>query len=451
MTGFLKLKEAQSTPIPRILLTRPATVARLFCAIVTFLAFFSTSGCVGYAGNPNAENTKGHLIVTPNAIQFGSVGVGSSASQTAIVSNHGTYDLTITNISAKGSGFRISGFSGQTILAPGHTIKLTVIFTPKSAGELSGDISITTATKPAQAMATLSGTGANSRLSITPSSVNFGNVSVGSPTSQTMKLTDDGTGSVLIISTSVSGAGFSISALSTPQTLTPKQSLSFTVKFDPKTAGSATGKISVVEGGGAETIDLSGVGVASSVGLSASATSIAFGNVKVGSPATQTITLKSTGNSSVDISNVSISGSGYTFSGVAPNTVLDPGQSAVLSVSFDPKTTGGSPGKVTISSDAPNPKMNITLSGAGTSNQQPSVELKWQQSTSSQVVGYFVYRGTKLGGTYSKLNSEPESGLNYTDNTVASGQTYVYVVTSVGSDGVQSSYSSPINVSIPAN
>ncbi len=430
---------------------RRATVARFFGAIVAFLGLFSTSGCVGYAGSPNFENTKGNLIVTPSAIQFGSVGVGSTASQTAIVSNHGTENLTITNISAKGSDFRISGFSGRTILAPGHTIKLTVFFSPKSAGELTGDISITTVTKAAEAMATLRGTGAKSRLSMTPSAVNFGNVSVGSPTTQTMKLTDDSTESVLVISKSVSGTYFSISGLSTPQTLTPHQSLIFTVKFDPKTAGSAKGKISVVASGGAETIDLSGVGVSSSVGLSASVSTLAFGNVKVGSPATRTITLKSTGNSSVDISNVSISGRGYTFSGVAPHTVLDPDQSAVLSVSFDPKTTGSSPGNVTISSDARNPKMNITLSGAGTSNQQPSVELKWQQSTSSQVVGYFVYRGTKLGGAYSKLNSEPDSGTSFTDNTVASGQSYVYVVTSVGSDGVQSSYSSPIDVSIPAN
>ena len=45
--------------------------------------------------------------------------------------------------------------------------------------------------------------------------------------------------------------------------------------------------------------------------------------------------------------------------GVAPNTVLDPGQSAVLSVSFDPKTTGSLPGTVTIFSNAPNPQMKI--------------------------------------------------------------------------------------------
>jgi hypothetical protein len=242
-----------------------------------------------------------------------------------------------------------------------------------------------------------------------------------------------------------------MSGLNTPQALTPNQSVIFIAKFDPTSAGSKTGAISVTVGGGTEAVSLSGVGVSSSVGLSASATSVTFGNVKVGSTVTQTVTLKSTGNSRVDISNVSVSGGGYTFTGVSPNTVLDPGQSAVLSVSFDPKATGSQPGTVTISSNAPNPKMNIALSGAGTSSQQPSVELKWDQSTSSQIVVYYVYRSLKSGNSYSKLNSQPDSGTSYTDNSVASGQSYVYVVTSVNSSGVQSNYSTPIDVNIPAN
>ena len=44
-----------------------------------------------------------------------------------------------------------------------------------------------------------------------------------------------------IKSASVSGKGFSISGLTTPQTLTPKQSVTFTAKFDPKSAGSDDG------------------------------------------------------------------------------------------------------------------------------------------------------------------------------------------------------------------
>jgi Abnormal spindle-like microcephaly-assoc'd, ASPM-SPD-2-Hydin len=451
MNGVLTSKRARSKAILRIPGTRAAKAARLLAATLAFLGLFGTSGCVGYAGSPSAPAGKGSVAITPNAISFGSVGVGSSASQTVIVSNHATVAVTLSDITATGAAFSVTGFSRPTILRSGQTIKLTAAFKPKSSGEQTGTISVTIARQPAPVTATLTGTGATSKLSMTPSTVDFGNVSVGNPKTQTLKLTNEGKDSVAIKSASVSGTGFSMSGLTTPQTLTPNQSVIFTAKFDPKSAGSKTGAISVTVSGGTEAVHLSGVGVSSSVGLSASATSITFGNVKVGSKATQTVILKSTGNSSVDISNIAISGAGYTFSGVASNTVLDPGQSAELSVSFDPKTTGSQPGKVTISSNAPNSKMNIGLSGDGTSSQQPSVELKWDQSTSSKVVGYYVYRSLKSGNTYEKLNSQPESGTSYTDNSVASGQSYVYVVTSVASSGLQSSYSKPIDVSIPAN
>lgn len=448
MNGVFTSKRARSTGILR---TRAVTVLRLFSTIMVFVGLFGTSACVGSSSNQNAQTEKEDLVITPNAISFGNVGVGSSASQTVIVSNHGKVDMTLTNISATGAGFSVTGFPGPMTLTTGHTIKLTAAFKPKSSGKQTGSISVTIARQPAPVTATLTGTGATSNLSMTPSAINFGNVSVGNPETQTLKLTNEGNESVAIKSASVSGTGFSMSGLTTPQALTPNQSVIFTAKFDPKSVGSKTGTISVTVSGGTEAVNLRGVGVSSSVGLSASATSITFGNVKVGSTVTQTVTLKSTGNSSVDISNVSVSGGGYTFSGVTSQTVLDPGQSAVLSVSFDPKTTGSLPGMLTISSNAPNPKMNVTLSGDGTSSQQASVELKWDQSASPKIVGYYVYRSLKSGNTYAKLNSQPDSGTSYTDSSVASGQSYIYVVTSVNSTGVQSAYSNPIDVTIPSN
>ncbi|MGB8540657.1 MAG: choice-of-anchor D domain-containing protein [Candidatus Acidiferrales bacterium] len=430
---------------------RGARVARLVVTVLAFLGLFGTFACVASSANANEEVAKGKLVITPNAVSFGSVGVGSSASQTVIVSNRGGKYVTVMNVSATGTGFSVSGFSGPKILKTGETIKLTVDFKPKSAGERSGSISVTISQEQGETTATLTGMGSTSKLSMTPSAVDFGKVSVGNPVSQTLKLTNEGSDSVSIKSASVSGTGFSMSGLTTPQTLTPKESVTFTAKFDPKSAGTDKGTISVTASGGTDTIDLSGLAVSSKVALSASATSITFGNVKVGSTVTQTVTLKSTGNSSVDISDVSVSGSGYTFSGVTSHTVLDPGQSAVLSVSFDPKTTGSLPGTVTISSNAPNPQMKIGLSGDGTSGEQPSVDLNWDKSTSSGVVGYYVYRSLNSGKTYSILNSQADSGTSYTDNSVASGQSYVYVVTSVNSSGVQSAYSNPIDVTIPSN
>lgn len=79
---------------------------------------------------------------------------------------------------------------------------------------------------------------------------------------------------------------------------------------------------------------------------------------------------------------------------------------------------------------------------------QSSVALSWVAST-SQVSGYYVYRGAVSGGPYQKLNSSYVSATSYVDNGVASGQTYYYVVTAVDSQGDESAYSNEASATIP--
>ena len=450
MNGVFTPNDGAVTPVLRGIANRAANAASKLAMSLALFAMLVTSGCIGFSGNPPGTSKAG-LHLTPNAIDFGSVGVGSNANQPVIVGNRGSKKVTLTNISATGSEFSISGFSGPTVLQPGQTLKLTAAFAPTSAGQVSGNISVTTASQGPAMMATLKGKGATSLLSVTPSPVNFGNVSEGSPSTQTVKLSNEGAESVVITSVSASGKDFSVSGVTTPQTLTPKQSVTLTAKFDPSSGGAETGNISVAASGGAVEIGLSGVGIAPSVQLVPSTTAVAFGNVTVGKTVTQQVTLKSTGNSNADISNITVNGSGYSLSGISPPMKLDPNQSAVLTVSFDPKAAGNLPGTVTIYSNAPNSPLKIGLSGDGTTTDQLAVELKWEQSASPNIVGYYVYRSLKSGSSFSRLNSQADSGTSYTDNTVASGKTYIYVVTAVDSKSVQSANSSPITVSIPAN
>jgi len=79
---------------------------------------------------------------------------------------------------------------------------------------------------------------------------------------------------------------------------------------------------------------------------------------------------------------------------------------------------------------------------------QHTVTLTWAASTSS-VSGYNVYRGTVSGEPYAKINTALEAATHYVDNTVQSGTTYFYVVTSVDSSGVESAFSSPVTVVVP--
>ena len=78
--------------------------------------------------------------------------------------------------------------------------------------------------------------------------------------------------------------------------------------------------------------------------LGLSAASIGFGSVNVNTPTTQTLTLSSTGTAAVTVSAATLTGSGYTISGVTFPITLNPNQTAALTVRFDPTVAGAASG-----------------------------------------------------------------------------------------------------------
>jgi hypothetical protein len=442
------LEGADARDLLRLMVQRTIMSLRNLAVLLVIFGMVVTSGCVGLTGKPGLIPSIA-MKVTPNPVDFGSVMVGSSSSQTLTVSNSGQGKFTLTKVSASGPGFTISGLSAPQTLASGQSVSLTVVFKPTAAGQESGNISVAIGTQSPQLVSSLKGVGSTAVLSVIPSVVGFGNVSIGSPVTQSLKLTNGGSASVAIKSASATGTGFSISGLTTPQTLTPGESVNFTAEFNPKAAGAQAGTISIETAGTPVAVGLNGMGVSSAAQLVASATSLSFGSVVIGDSPSQQVTLKNTGNASADISSVALTGSSYTVSGVTSKLVLAPDQSAIVTVEFGPKSTGSLPGKVTISSNAASSPLVIQFSGSGTNkSQQQSVALKWDQS-GSQVAGYFVYRSSKPSGPYAKLNSKANSETNYTDSSVASGQMYFYVVTSVSSENIESIFSNQVSVSVP--
>jgi fibronectin type 3 domain-containing protein len=77
------------------------------------------------------------------------------------------------------------------------------------------------------------------------------------------------------------------------------------------------------------------------------------------------------------------------------------------------------------------------------------VALTWDASTSTGVVGYFVYRGTVSGGPYTKQNSSADSLLAFTDSGLNSATNYFYVVTAVDGSNVESAFSPEASAVIP--
>jgi fibronectin type 3 domain-containing protein len=105
-------------------------------------------------------------------------------------------------------------------------------------------------------------------------------------------------------------------------------------------------------------------------------------------------------------------------------------------------------GSATVTSNATNSPLTISLSGTGVQAVSHSVTLSWTASTST-VVGYNVYRSTVSGGPYTLLTSSPVTGTTFTDTTVQARVTYYYVVTAVDSSGNESAYSNEASVTVP--
>ena len=148
------------------------------------------------------------------------------------------------------------------------------------------------------------------------------------------------------------------------------------------------------------------------------------------------------------ITAVTVSGSGFTVSGLTLPTTLSPGQSTTLNVVFDPSISGNTTGTVVITSNAAgNTSMTVSLQGTGVGQR---VQLNWDPPTVSndQIMSYNIYRSVG-NARFQVLSASGNTQTAYTDTAVQSGQTYNYYVTSVDIAGLESIPSNTTSVSVP--
>jgi hypothetical protein len=283
---------------------------------------------------------------------------------------------------------------------------------------------------------------------VVPGSVSFGTVTVGQTNSQTITLSNPGTANLTVTQSAGPGTGFGLTGLGLPLTLAPGKSAAFTVSFTPTSGTNSSSSLTLVSNApnSPTTIPLSGTGLAPVLQLTPSTTSLSFGSQALNASATQSVTLTNTGNAAVSISQVNVTGTGFTLSGSAPLVTLSAGQAASFSVTFTPTAAGSDAGTASVVSTAANSPLSVSLSGSGA--QPHFVSLAWSE-TSSGVVGYNVYSSTQPSGPATKLTSTPVGTTAYTDNTVQSGQTYYYWITALDSSGDESAFSSDVAVTIP--
>ncbi len=211
-----------------------------FCSVHCFVGTVNVSGA-------NAIN----ISVSPTSLDFGNVNVGSSLDLTITIMNETTSTGALTgSVGTLSAPFSIVSGGGTLSLPPGQSRTVTVRFSPASPGAASGNLSIThNATNPiGPTSIPLSGNGVTAgpviNISVTPASVNFGNVTVGQSQNRTVTITNEpGSTAALTGSVGVLTVPFSVASGGGAFTLAVGQSMPVTVSFSPTAAGAASGNL----------------------------------------------------------------------------------------------------------------------------------------------------------------------------------------------------------------
>ena len=145
-------------------------------------------------------------------------------------------------MSASPAAFAVNGAGCSSGLPSGASCVLTVTLTPAATGPVSGQLTIQTSAGPAYV--TLQGTGTAPAVSLTPSSLDFGSVEVGS-TSAAQTVTLQNTGTAPLAIASISATGDFARTTTCSATLAVGASCAIDVTFAPTATGARVGTLSV--------------------------------------------------------------------------------------------------------------------------------------------------------------------------------------------------------------
>ncbi len=201
------------------------------------------------------------VLLSASSLAFGTQLVNtSSAAQVVTLTNTGSTALTITSIVAKGNFSQINTCGAS--VAAGANCTITVTFRPTDSGLRFGSITLTDNAPTSPQVISLTGTG--TYVSLSPTSLSFGTVSVGTSSSPQVITFTNTDGVALRISVSITGtnpADFT-ETNTCGASVAAKGSCSINVTFRPTATGLRSANVSVADtgGGSPQTVSLSGTG-----------------------------------------------------------------------------------------------------------------------------------------------------------------------------------------------
>jgi hypothetical protein len=186
----------------------------------------------------------GVLSTSDSTLDFSAVAVGGSTTLSETLTNTGGSSVNLSQANVSGTAFKVTGLNLPLALSPGQSFTFGVAFSPTTGGSAAGSISVVSDASNPKLTISMTGTATVSgQLTVSPATLNFGNVVVGQSKSLTASLTASGS-SITISSAGMSTSEFTASGLTLPLTLAAGKSVSFTVNFTPQSSGAASASAS---------------------------------------------------------------------------------------------------------------------------------------------------------------------------------------------------------------
>ncbi|MBZ5680458.1 MAG: choice-of-anchor D domain-containing protein [Acidobacteriia bacterium] len=299
-------------------------------------------------------------VASTTVVPFGNQVVGvASATNLVIVSNFGTVPLAVSQVSATGD-FAATNFCPPSVAA-GSTCNIGVTFTPTATGARTGTLTITDSDATSPQHVALTGTGTLVNLSSTYPGLTFGTHAIGTSTTNSVTLTNEGSSPLTI--TKVSAVGDFSQTNNCGSSVAAGATCKFTVTFSPTASGPRVGNLVIFDSdpGDPHQVRLSSVGT----GITLSASALTFANQLVGTTSvSQTITVTNTSPAKMTFASIVASG-GYSESDTCLAGVPSNG-SCTINVSFAPTAAGASAGTITLNDNDLTSPQTVTASGTGT-------------------------------------------------------------------------------------
>lgn len=319
------------------------------------------------------------VTLSPKSLTFGSVSIKTaSPSQIITLTNIGLATLTFTG--GNKTGIKITGNDPGDFtqtnncgdsLAEGASCTITAIFTPQENGTRSANVTVTDNTSNGTQTANLTGVGAYPRASLSPQTVNFGSVAVGTKSAaMTSTLTNSGEVNLIISKIALSGTDPSeyTETNNCVGTIDPGATCTITANFTPSTSGTQSASVTITDNTstGSTTLNLTGSGALAKVTLNP--TTVAFGSVGIGSSSGKmTSTLTNSGKVTLTITKLALGGAHPSEYSETNNCVgsFAPNATCTITATFSPTSSGAQNASVTVTDNTSSGTSTLNLTGTG--------------------------------------------------------------------------------------